>query len=114
MTTPATFPVLGTDLTVPFAFVAAHQTQAVRNHGQSVHRLAERGGLSWQELMCVVSDKPATREALTTGGLFARRAVREREAKWKRERETEVTANVGDGATSLFGGAYMKRPTCRD
>lgn len=51
------FPILGEHgQAVPFDIVLRHQAQAVKNHGQSVHRLAERGGLDWHELLAVLSD----------------------------------------------------------
>lgn len=52
------FPVLGqTPRTfVPWDFVAEHAQQAERNHGQTVRRLAERGGLCWSELFAVITD----------------------------------------------------------
>lgn len=31
---------------IPWEFLAPHEEQAQRNHGQSLQRLAERGGLS--------------------------------------------------------------------
>lgn len=43
---------------VPWGFVAPHEKQAQHNHGgQTLHRLAERGGLDWSELYWVVSGK---------------------------------------------------------
>lgn len=57
------FPILNSDRTpdlprsVPWALVAPHERQAIRNHGQSLNRLAERQGLSWVELWHVINDK---------------------------------------------------------
>ena len=45
---------------VPWDFVAAHERQAQRNHYQTLKRLAERGGLSWCELLAVVEDRKWT------------------------------------------------------
>ncbi|WP_414451263.1 hypothetical protein AB4851_20610 [Burkholderia sp. 22PA0099] len=45
-------------LVVPFDFVKRHEDQAMKNHGQTVERLAARGGLSWLELLLVICDKP--------------------------------------------------------
>lgn len=42
---------------VPLELVMAHEQQAVKNHGQSVSRLAERGGLSPSELAAVLWDR---------------------------------------------------------
>lgn len=51
------FPILRSKIgpkTVPAMFVYAHKRQCDRNHGQTVDRLAERGGLSWCELFAVL------------------------------------------------------------
>jgi hypothetical protein len=45
-------------LVVSFDLVKRHEKQAVANHGQTVERLAERGGLSWLELLLVLTDMP--------------------------------------------------------
>lgn len=42
---------------VPWSFVAPHEARAFTNHGQSLQRLAERGGLSPAELLCVLEDR---------------------------------------------------------
>lgn len=42
---------------IPWALVAKHKAQAERNHGQTLERLAERGGLDPCELWCVLNDK---------------------------------------------------------
>lgn len=44
-------------LTVPLALVQAHARQANINHGQTVARLKERGGLSWGELCAILEDR---------------------------------------------------------
>jgi hypothetical protein len=44
--------------TIPWDFVASHDAQAQRNHGgQTLVRLAERGGLCPIELRAVVEDR---------------------------------------------------------
>ncbi len=43
---------------VPFWVVKVHEAQALRNHGQTVARLAERCGLGWDELLAVLTDRP--------------------------------------------------------
>lgn len=43
---------------VPWKLLLGHENQAFFNHGQSLERLAERGGLDIFELWCVVHDKP--------------------------------------------------------
>lgn len=45
--------------TVPYVLVAPHEAQARRNHGgQTLARLAERGGLAPEELVCTLLDRP--------------------------------------------------------
>ena len=51
------FPVLGANCTVPFDLVKSHEDQVFKNHGQSIERLAERGGLGWEELACVIKNQ---------------------------------------------------------
>ncbi len=43
-------------LNVPWDLVRPHEHQAYKNHGQTLSRLAERGGLSPLELIAVVED----------------------------------------------------------
>jgi hypothetical protein len=43
---------------VPWDLVAPHERRARTNHGQSLDRLAERGGLSPGELWVLVHDRP--------------------------------------------------------
>ncbi len=40
---------------VPWEVMEPHENMAQKNHGQSLQRLAERGGLSTGEAWCVVS-----------------------------------------------------------
>jgi len=40
---------------VPWAYVEQYRKQAERNHGQTLERLAERGGLGWYELECAAN-----------------------------------------------------------
>lgn len=65
---PSTFPILRDSRdarahpngrrSVPWEWVAPHEAQARRNHDQTLKRLAERGGLSPAELLCIVHGKP--------------------------------------------------------
>lgn len=41
---------------VPWEVMAPHESQAQRNHSQSLQRLAERGGLGTGEAWCIVND----------------------------------------------------------
>jgi hypothetical protein len=43
---------------IAWDLVEDHRAQAQRNHGQSLERLAERGGLSSAELVAVLQDRP--------------------------------------------------------
>ena len=53
------FPVMDNkDLLVPYELVMEHNAQAFANHMQNVDRLAERGGLSVEELYYVLNDEP--------------------------------------------------------
>lgn len=42
---------------VPWEWVEPHWAQAKKNHGQTLERLAERGGLSISELAAVLEDR---------------------------------------------------------
>jgi lambda repressor-like predicted transcriptional regulator len=42
---------------VPWEIVEPHREQAMRNHYQTLERLAERGGLSVDELAAVLEDR---------------------------------------------------------
>ena len=53
-----TFPILkGDGAKIDYQLVADHAEQARSNHGQSVDRLAARGGLSWCELYAVLHNR---------------------------------------------------------
>ncbi len=43
---------------IPWRVIAPHAAQAERNHGQSLERLAERGGLCWAEAWGVLTGVP--------------------------------------------------------
>lgn len=48
---------LGCPRVVPWDFVEPHEEQALRNHDQTVQRLAERGGLGVAEMVGVVTGR---------------------------------------------------------
>lgn len=51
------FPILKSNgATIPWESIAPHEAQALKNHGQSLERLASRGGLSWCEALAVLRD----------------------------------------------------------
>ena len=41
---------------IPYDLVAEHEMQCYANHGQSAHRLAERGGLYYPEAFFIIHD----------------------------------------------------------
>lgn len=43
---------------IPWAMIAGHQKQAMRNHSQTLERLRERGGLSACEALAILDDRP--------------------------------------------------------
>jgi hypothetical protein len=43
---------------VPWGLMAPHEARALKNHDQTLRRLAERGGLSPREAWCVLNDRP--------------------------------------------------------
>lgn len=66
------FPILRATLldSIPWAFIAPHERQADRNHGQTLQRLAERGGLSAREAMAVLEDRRYALGSSTTQDEF--------------------------------------------
>lgn len=52
-------PIMGATLLseIPFAMIAPHEEQAQRNHGQTLNRLAERGGLSTGEAIAILEGR---------------------------------------------------------
>jgi len=59
MTIGLTFPVLNSKRlkSVPWGVVEPHRQRAIKNHGQTLERLAARGGLSETELAAVLLDR---------------------------------------------------------
>ena len=51
------FPILGESRTIPWAIIEKHREQAMKNHYQTLERLAERGGLDWVEVLAVIEDR---------------------------------------------------------
>lgn len=54
-----TMPIMGSKLMceIPWAMVAPHEVQARSNHGQSLARLAERGGLCAAEALDILEGR---------------------------------------------------------
>lgn len=66
------FPILrdssggGIICSIPWVMIAPHEAQASLNHGgQSLYRLAERGGLSACEVVAVLEDRAYTKMTIT-------------------------------------------------
>ena len=67
------FPIMGSD-PIPWSVIEPHDSQARFNHcGQSLERLAERGGLSANEAICVLENRPWT---ATPDGKYAEQCLR--------------------------------------
>lgn len=45
-------------LSVPWEIIAPHEAQAKTNHGQTLERLRERGGLGAAEVVAILEDRP--------------------------------------------------------
>ena len=43
---------------LPWPLVAAHELQALINHGRSIAELALNGGIDWSEMVAVLEDRP--------------------------------------------------------
>lgn len=41
---------------IPYEIIKSHEDQAIKNHGQTLERLTQRGGLSWSEVYAVLTD----------------------------------------------------------
>lgn len=50
------FPVIGGGA-IPWKFIEPHDPWAIKNHGQTLERLAQRGGMSWEEILAVIRHK---------------------------------------------------------
>lgn len=61
---PVTIPMLlmgrlpGQLTEIPWLMILPHEKQALENHGQSLRKLASRGGLSLTEVMAILEDRP--------------------------------------------------------
>lgn len=51
---------LGCPRAVPWRLLEPHARQAMLNHDQTLERLAQRGGLSPEEMICVLRDEPCS------------------------------------------------------
>ena len=55
----AVMPIMGATLMsgIPFAMLVPHEAQALANHGQSLDRLAQRGGLCVSEAISILEGR---------------------------------------------------------
>lgn len=55
-----TMPIMGSHIMseIPFAMIAPYEAQAQKNHGQSLERLAQRGGLATCEAIDIIEGRP--------------------------------------------------------
>lgn len=58
------FPILNSNPKeyIPLEVIKAHEKQAIINHGQTLDRLSQRGGLDWEETLCVLEDREFVRD----------------------------------------------------
>jgi hypothetical protein len=49
---------------IPWSVIAGHERQAQRNNYQTLEQLAERGGLSPDEAVAIIEDRPFSRMEL--------------------------------------------------
>lgn len=58
--TRTTMPIMGSKILseIPFAMIAPHEAQALSNHGQTLERLAQRGGLAACEAIDILEHRP--------------------------------------------------------
>jgi len=57
MSHPERFPILGFPEGIPWGLMQRHENQALKNHGQLLPMLAERGGLRWEEALAILEDR---------------------------------------------------------
>lgn len=48
------FPILGDGFSIPWDLIEMYELQAIKNHSQSLERLAQRGGLGSDEMLAVI------------------------------------------------------------
>lgn len=85
------FPILGDPCVkaVPLAFMAPHEAQAQRNHGQSLNTLARRGGLDCGEAEAAVLGRRLSFGSAIPESEHARARANLMKLVWLFERERE-------------------------
>lgn len=99
-----TFPIVDNDIpAVPFALMAAHGARALVNHGQTVARLADRGGVSAAEAVAIIEDRAYMVMPLVT----ARERLREYARAYEvhdadaRRQATDLATRMRDNPSSV-------------
>lgn len=62
---------------IPWDMIAAHEAQARQNHGLYIEELAARGGLTPEEAVAILEDRPFERMPLTASTLRLKALVDE-------------------------------------
>lgn len=75
---------------IPYAMIEAHEDQAIKNHSQSIKRLAQRGGLSTTEALAVLEDRPWKNMGYGSANALLLLAVE----RWQQARELDYTPDV--------------------
>lgn len=70
------FPILGTNKTIPWNIICHHEEQALRNHGQTLKRLAERGGCDWVETLAILENRQYKKMNMDTAMVQVLKIVR--------------------------------------
>lgn len=71
---------------IPWKMISPHAARALKNHGQSLSRLADRGGLSAKEALCIIEDR---NWGYHKNGIASEACLLNKVNKWR----SEVTKN---------------------
>jgi hypothetical protein len=83
---------------LPWALIEPHAKQAMCNHGQTLERLAERGGLGFTEAAAIICDLPW--KYINLDEQFFENWLRERIAEWV----VSLPREDGPGVQNTRGG----------
>lgn len=89
------FPIMvgrhGGDVAIPWAWLAPHEKQAIANHGQSLEKLANRGGLGIEEAAAIIEGRRwrerTARDEVSAWRLVCRAAIAAERARSGEDRE---------------------------
>ena len=89
-----TFPIMKSTLrSIPWEMIAPHQSRALKNHGQTLNRLAERGGLEPSEAIAILTDQP------WPWAHFAMLRTDQEKTAWRLQKEAELERLVCEWLT---------------